>query len=142
MTKLSLVSPKTHNVMVANRGRDTKPELQLRRSIHRRGLRYSIDSRPEPDLNRRADLIFRSARLAVFVNGCFWHGCPIHFATPKANRNFWSKKIARNRQRDEETIRLLKRRGWRVIVVWEHQDLEVSAKRISLIVKRRRTANV
>jgi DNA mismatch endonuclease (patch repair protein) len=134
----SSVSLATRKVMRANRGRDTGPELDLRSRIHRQGLRYSIDVRPEPDFNRRADVVFKSAQVAVFIHGCFWHGCPRHFETPKKNRAFWCQKISRNRERDMQTRRILTRRGWRVIVVWEHQDFEVSAKKIVAEVKDRR----
>jgi DNA mismatch endonuclease (patch repair protein) len=138
LSKKSLVSSTTSKVMRANRGRDTSPEKKLRHSIHRQGLRYAIDVRPETDLNRRADIVFRSARVAVFVNGCFWHGCVRHFCEPKKNRAYWSSKIKKNRERDRQTYRLLTRRGWKLFVIWEHQDLEMSAKKIAIEVRSRR----
>jgi DNA mismatch endonuclease, patch repair protein len=87
------------NVMRANRGVDTEPEIRLRSLVHKAGLRYAIDVRPESDLNRRADLVFRAAKVAVFVNGCFWHGCPKHYSPPKSNKRYWSEKVRRNRER-------------------------------------------
>ena len=112
------------NVMKANRGVDTKPELRLRSQIHKSGLRYAIDVRPESDINRRADLVFRSAKVAVFVHGCFWHGCPKHHKLPKSNKKYWAQKVRRNRERDQETQRLLRKRGWKVLAFWEHQNSE------------------
>lgn len=109
--------------MVANRSRDTKPELRLRTALHRKGLRYFVDRAPLPDLRRRADIVFPRLRLAVYVDGCFWHGCPIHGTWPKANREFWRNKIERTRLRDADTDRLLIDAGWEAIRVWEHEDV-------------------
>lgn len=107
--------------MRANRGRDTKPELQVRRLVHAAGLRYRVSAKPEKDLRRTADLLFRRAHVAVLIDGCFWHGCPHHHQAPKANAAFWSDKIAANRVRDAETTRLLTERGWSVLRFWEHE---------------------
>lgn len=126
------------NVMKANRGVDTKPELRLRSQIHKSGLRYAIDVRPESDINRRADLVFRSAKVAVFVHGCFWHGCPKHYTLPKSNKKFWAKKVLRNRERDQETKRLLRKRGWKVLVFWEHQSPEACGATVVACVAQRR----
>jgi DNA mismatch endonuclease (patch repair protein) len=131
-------SSAVRNVMLANRGVDTGPEKRLRSIVHKAGLRYAIDVRPEADINRRADLVFRSAKVAVFVHGCFWHGCPLHYKTPKSNKPYWSDKVSRNRERDEETKRLLRRRGWKVIVFWEHQSPQSSARTTVREVKKRR----
>lgn len=124
--------------MRANKGVDTGPELKLRSLVHKAGLRYAIDIRPEHEINRRADMVFRSAKVAVFVNGCFWHGCPKHYVLPRTNRRFWSEKVNRNRQRDKETKRLLRRRGWKVLTFWEHQDFSLPAARIVREVRFRR----
>lgn len=97
--------------MQGNRGRDTKPEFAVRRLVHARGLRYRVNSRPEPNLRRTADLLFTRARVAVFIDGCFWHGCPVHFNLPATNTEYWESKISRNRARDLETTNLLKQRG-------------------------------
>lgn len=132
----------TRNVMKANRGVDTKPELLLRSFIHKAGLRYAINVRPEADINRRADLIFRSARVAVFIHGCFWHGCPRHYVLPKSNKKYWAEKVRRNRERDLETKRLLRKRGWKVLVFWEHQSPEASgAKVVKIVLNLRDTTN-
>lgn len=125
--------------MRGNRSRDTKPELLVRRLVHAAGLRYRVSARPETDLRRTADLLFRPARVAVFVDGCFWHGCPEHYIRPKANDGYWSGKVARNRERDEETTRILTERGWTVLRFWEHEDPTEVAERIVAVVRRRRT---
>lgn len=124
-------SPAVRNVMRANKGTDTSPELAIRRLLHRSGFRYTVNKRPEKDINRRADIVFRSAKVAVFVHGCFWHGCPTHYVLPKSNKKYWSAKVKRNKVRDSETRALLQTRGWRVIVVWEHQDEKKSANVIA-----------
>ena len=126
------------NVMKANRGVDTKPELKLRSQIHKSGLRYAIDVRPESDINRRADLVFRSAKVAVFVHGCFWHGCPKHYTSPKSNKEYWAQKVRKNRERDQETQRLLRKRGWKVLVFWEHQNSEACSQVVVDSVQLRR----
>lgn len=110
--------------MVANRRRDTKPELALRRALHAAGYRYRVDVRPLPGVNRRADLVFTKKRVAVFVHGCYWHGCPSHYTVPKSNAQFWSDKLRRNRARDMETVDFLVAAGWRVVVIWEHDPLD------------------
>ena len=131
-------SPAVRNVMRANKGVDTRPELELRSLVHKAGLRYAINVRPEHEINRRADIVFRSAKVAIFVNGCFWHGCPKHYVLPKTNKRFWIDKVKRNRERDEETKLLLRRRGWKVIILWEHEDFSRPAVRIVREVRSRR----
>lgn len=125
--------------MLGNRSRDTKPELLVRRLVHAAGLRYRVNARPEKDLRRTADLLFRLVKIAVFIDGCFWHGCPEHYIRPKANDGYWSGKVARNRERDEETTRILTERGWTVLRFWEHEDPAEVAERIVAVVRRRRT---
>ncbi|MFE4357558.1 very short patch repair endonuclease [Kitasatospora sp. NPDC056800] len=117
--------------MQANRGRDTGPELALRSLVHARGLRYRVDVRPILEIRRRADLVFAKDRVAVFVDGCFWHGCPEHSRPAKKNAEAWSLKIAGNRARDAETNSLLRAAGWTVIRVWEHDDFGAAAKKIA-----------
>jgi len=141
--KVRVKTPKSRsvavrNVMRANRGVDTGPEIRLRSLVHKAGLRYAIDVRPEADINRRADLVFRAAKVAVFVNGCFWHGCPKHYSSPKSNKRYWSEKVRRNRARDVETRLLLKRRGWRVLVFWEHQPAQSCSERVVSVVSERK----
>jgi DNA mismatch endonuclease, patch repair protein len=116
--------------MQATRGRDTAPELALRRELHRRGLRYRVDAPILPDLRRRADLIFTRARVVVFVDGCFWHGCPQHATTAKANAAFWATKITANKVRDADTDHRLRDAGWTVVRVWEHESVSIAADRV------------
>jgi DNA mismatch endonuclease (patch repair protein) len=117
--------------MQGNRRRDTKPEMRVRRAVHALGLRYRVDVRPLPDLNRRADLVFTRAKVAVFVDGCFWHGCPEHGTTAKKNASYWGAKIKRNRERDAETDRILSLAGWRTIRIWEHDDAHEAARKVA-----------
>nr|WP_123698428.1 very short patch repair endonuclease [Agrococcus jenensis] len=110
-------------VMKGNGRRDTQPELQVRRLIHAAGLRYRVDMAPlTSDRRRRADIIFTRRKIAVFIDGCFWHGCPQHFVPPRANADYWQPKIARNRERDLETTARLVAAGWEVLRFWEHED--------------------
>jgi DNA mismatch endonuclease (patch repair protein) len=124
--------------MRANRSRDTRPELLLRSALHARGLRFRVTVRPLPALNRTADIVFRPARVAVFVDGCFWHGCPTHRVAPRANADYWAEKIHRNRDRDRHTDAELAAAGWQVIRVWEHDDAADAAARIADAVQQRR----
>lgn len=121
--------------MRANRGRDTGPELALRRAVHARGLRYYVNRRPVRGIRRTADLVFPRARLAVFVDGCFWHGCPVHHTVAKTNADFWVKKVSRNRERDAETNRLLADEGWTVLRIWEHVPVQEAADRVAEAVR-------
>ncbi|WP_308198464.1 very short patch repair endonuclease [Actinomadura terrae] len=130
-------SPAVRSVMRGNRSRDTKPELALRSAVHSLGLRYRIDRRPIPEIRRTADLVFVGAKVAVFSDGCFWHGCPEHHRPAKRNSEFWSAKIERNRERDRETERKLSEAGWMVVRVWEHEDPVEAATRVREIVRSR-----
>ncbi|MEV4271061.1 very short patch repair endonuclease [Micromonospora aurantiaca (nom. illeg.)] len=132
-------SPAVRSVMRANRPRDTRPELALRSAVHALGLRYRVDRPPLAGLRRRADLVFSGARVAVFVDGCFWHGCAEHYRPSTRNVEFWSGKVADNRKRDEETDSLLTAAGWTVIRVWEHEDPQGAARRIATAVLALRT---
>ncbi|MBB6415850.1 very short patch repair endonuclease [Streptomyces sp. AK010] len=124
-------------VMSANKGRDTKPEKLLRSALHRQGLRYRVGARPLPGLRRTADVVFTKARVAVFVDGCYWHGCPEHHRPAKKGAVFWQEKIAGNRARDAETNEALRNAGWLVIRVWEHEDPEQAARAVVKAVKSR-----
>jgi DNA mismatch endonuclease (patch repair protein) len=95
--------------------RDTAAELAIRRELHRRGHRYRIDQRPVPQLRTRADIIFTRWRVAVFVDGCFWHGCPEHATQPKANAAWWGQKLAANVARDRRADAALRAEGWQVV---------------------------
>ena len=116
--------------MQGNRSRDTKPELLVRRAAHALGLRYRVNARPEPSLNRTADLLFPRAKVAVFIDGCYWHGCPEHCVLPATNAEFWAAKIDRNRERDRDTTAQLKALGWAVLRFWSHERAEVVAQTI------------
>jgi DNA mismatch endonuclease, patch repair protein len=118
----SASTPAARNTMQGNRRRDTRPELAVRREAHRRGLRYRVDAQPVSWLRRRADLVFPRDRIAVFVDGCFWHGCPQHFKPPSTNSGYWSVKIARNVHRDRDTNARLASEGWQAICSWEHEN--------------------
>jgi DNA mismatch endonuclease (patch repair protein) len=123
--------------MQAQRSWDTKPELALRAAVHRLGLRYFVHRRPLRELRREADLIFPKARVAVFLDSCFWHGCPEHASWPKANAEWWREKIERNRGRDRDTDARLRDAGWLPIRVWEHDDPDEAAVRIAQVVRGR-----
>ena len=113
--------------------RDTPPELALRRALHQLGHRFWVDHALPFDRRKRADLLFPSARVAVFVDGCFWHGCPKHVTWPKSSAAWWRAKIEGNRVRDRRTNRALRRRGWAVVRVWEHQEVSVAAQRVATV---------
>jgi DNA mismatch endonuclease (patch repair protein) len=124
--------------MQANRGRDTGPELSLRRAVHALGLRYRVSARPLRDFRRTADLVFSRSRVAVFLDGCFWHGCPEHHTVAATNSTFWADKVSGNRARDEETDERLRMAGWESIRIWEHEDPQDAARRIRERVLARR----
>nr|WP_218824579.1 very short patch repair endonuclease [Asanoa hainanensis] len=134
-------SPATRSVMRANRSRDTKPELALRSAIHRLGLRFRVDAPLVDGLRRRADVVFPKARIAVFSDGCYWHGCPEHYRPATQNGEFWREKIAANRARDGDTDERLRQAGWSVIRVWEHEDPVDAAERIAHVVRARSGAS-
>ena len=126
--------------MQGNRGRDTKPEMALRRMLHSRGLRYFVNRRPLPGLRRTADLLFPRARVAVFVDGCFWHGCPEHHTVARANAEYWEEKVRRNRERDADTDVKLRSEGWMVVRLWEHQDVIDAANQVEAAVRVRQSS--
>ena len=123
--------------MSRQRTRNTTPEKALRSALHQRGFRFRLHARPLETLRREADLVFRGARVAVFVDGCFWHGCPEHRTHPKRNAVFWSEKIEKNRRRDAETDELLSEAGWSSIRVWEHETTDEAVAKIAQALKRR-----
>jgi DNA mismatch endonuclease (patch repair protein) len=124
--------------MQSNRSRDTKPELALRKRLHALGLRYRVCARPIPEVRSTADIVFRSARVAVEVRGCFWHGCPEHYRAPAANATYWSEKVQRNMRRDAENEQRLQDAGWLPVSVWEHEDPHAAAARVADVVLERR----
>ena len=127
--------------MKNNRSRDTKPELAVRSAVHRRGLRFRVSERPLADLRRTADMVFRKARVAVFVDGCYWHGCSSHHTQPTTNHEFWADKIASNIARDADTNARLEAAGWTVLRFWEHEDPEVVADIVQERVRSARTSD-
>ena len=131
-------SSNVRKVMQANTGVDSLIELRLRSLVHKSGLRYAIDSRPVTEINRRADIVFRSAKVAVFIHGCFWHGCRWHYKPPKSNRAFWVNKVETNRKRDADTRRKLRKEGWAVLTYWEHQDPNAYIDDLVRTVRKRR----
>jgi DNA mismatch endonuclease, patch repair protein len=123
--------------MQSNRPRDTAPERALRSAVHALGLRYRVGTRPVPGLRRTGDLVFPRARVVVFLDGCFWHGCPDHHTVAKTNADYWSQKAVENRRRDLETDRLLGDAGWVVLRVWEHEAPAEAALRVAVLVRER-----
>ena len=117
--------------MLGNRSRDTQPELLVRRALHARGLRFRVDLRPEPTLRTRADIVFTRRRIAVYIDGCFWHGCPLHGTSPKANADYWTPKLARNVERDREATVALEALGWIVLRFWSHEPVDEVVARIA-----------
>lgn len=114
------------------RVRDTGPEVAVRRELWQRGMRGYRIHWPLPfDRRRRADLAWPGRRIAVMIDGCFWHRCPKHFQPPKANADWWAEKVARNVERDRETDGRLRELGWCVLRFWEHEDPREVADRLS-----------
>ncbi len=107
--------------MQRTRQRDTAAELALRSALHRAGLRYRVDLAPIPGVRGRADVVFPRQRIAVYVDGCFWHSCPVHQTHPRANSAWWAAKLQANRERDADTDRRLAEAGWLVLRFWEHE---------------------
>lgn len=114
-------TPAVRAVMRGNRSRDTKPELLVRRAVHALGLRYRVAARPLPGERLTADLVFTRARVAVFIDGCFWHGCTEHYRPATTNSDFWAEKILQNRLRDERTDDMLLAADWLSLRFWEHE---------------------
>jgi DNA mismatch endonuclease (patch repair protein) len=117
--------------------RDTKPEIELRRALHRRGLRFRVQVKVPSNRRRTIDIAFTRARLAVFVDGCFWHGCPDHHTLPRTNPQWWSWKIDRNQRRDASTVSELRAADWEVLRFWEHVDAEEAADAVAAAYRRR-----
>lgn len=138
----SASSHKVREMMQALTGVETRPEKLLRSHLHRLGLRFRKDCRPLPDHRITADAVFPSQRVCVFVDGCFWHGCPTHFRPPKSNTSWWREKIADNRSRDTRQNDLLRKKGWLVLRYWEHDivgpHLSAICQEIVSAVKERR----
>jgi len=110
----------------------------LRRIVHSLGMRYYVNRRPIAGVRRTADLVFPRAKVAVFIDGCFWHGCPDHHTVAKTNAAYWAEKVRRNRERDRETNQLLADAGWEAVRVWEHEDPVLAAQHLSTLVQVKR----
>lgn len=134
----SASSANARAVMVGNRSSDTTPERALRAALHARGMRFFKNRRPEPEVKCRADIVFPTERIAVFVDGCFWHRCPEHGVSPRANSDYWRAKLDRNVARDRRNDESLRAAGWDVLRVWEHDDPIRAAERVAERVLERR----
>ena len=123
--------------MSRQRRRDTEPELLLRKELHRRGLRYRVDAKLPDMPRRRADVLFSRRKIAVFVDGCFWHSCPLHATTPQNNGAWWQTKLELNVVRDRDTDRRLNEMGWIVLRFWEHENMMLAADAVEAMVRAR-----
>ena len=137
-TKAVASSPEARLRMQSVRQKNTSAESALRRELHARGLRYRIQVPVVTKPRRVADVAFSGLRVAVFVDGCFWHGCPAHATWPKQNAEFWRAKIEANIARDNDTDERLRAAGWKVIRVWSHEQPKLAAERVAQILERRR----
>lgn len=129
-------TPAVRARMQATGQRDTPAEIAIRRLLHNRGHRYRVDFKPVPHLRSKADIVFTRSKLAVYVDGCFWHGCPIHGTYPTKNRDFWCEKIQANRSRDERVTSALLAAGWKVVRIWEHEEAYVAVERVEEALRR------
>jgi DNA mismatch endonuclease (patch repair protein) len=128
-------SDAAHKRMKAAKPRDTLPEMRLRAALDSLGVKYEVDEKPIKTLNRKADILIKDKSIVIFVDGCFWHGCPIHGTQSKNNSEFWIAKISRNQERDKDTDQKLIEFGWKVVRVWEHQDPDDAAMMILSLIK-------
>ena len=133
-------TPGVRRSMKSNRSSGTRPELRVRRALHALGLRFNVQVRVPSAPRRRIDIAFPRLRIAVYIDGCFWHACPDHPFNPKRNADYWDAKFAANRVRDRETTELLEQQGWLVLRFWEHEAVDEVAARVGEAVDRRRGA--
>lgn len=130
------VDPAISARMSRTRGRDTSAEMAVRIQLHRRGLRYRVNYRPVPGLRRTADIVFTRQRIAILIDGCFWHGCPTHYRPATGSRRrFWASKIADNQRRDRDSTDTFTQAGWVVLRFWEHEDAVAVANAITAAVR-------
>lgn len=124
--------------MQGNRRRDTRTEIAVRSALHRRGLRFRVDLPIRIDDIRpiRPDVVFLRSRVAVFIDGCFWHGCPVHGRVPATNREYWLSKLDANRRRDDRNVADLEEAGWTVLRAWEHDDPDMVACSVVRLLRR------
>ncbi len=138
---MSRVSPSSHEAslrMARVRQKGTSAEIDLRKALHSKGMRYRLHVQLLTKPRRVADIVFSSTRIAIFVDGCFWHGCPEHASWPKSNADFWREKIETNRARDADTDQRLRSLGWTVIRIWAHENADDAADSIAQIIEARR----
>jgi DNA mismatch endonuclease, patch repair protein len=133
-------SPAVLKRMRSQKQTGTKPELELRRVLHRKGLRFVTHRCPIPGVRLRADILFTKVKVAVFLDGCFWHCCPVHGSQPRANYEWWRGKLLLNQKRDSRNNDLLGDNGWHVLRIWEHEDPEIAARDIAILVENLRSA--
>ena len=124
--------------MSAQRARDTGIELALRRRLHSRGLRFRLHRKIAAAGNLRPDIVFPTEKVAIFVDGCFWHLCPEHGSLPDANHEWWEGKLRANVARDHRQNEVLLSNGWAVLRIWEHEDLSAAADTVEELVRSRR----
>nr|WP_274030333.1 very short patch repair endonuclease [Streptomyces sp. MMBL 11-1] len=141
---MSTVEPSSPGVsarMSRQASRDTKPEVAVRKLLHAAGYRFRVNARV-PDMPRRTiDIAFTRAKVAVMIDGCFWHGCPVHATRPKSNAQWWRDKLDRNMARDRETTEHLAAAGWTVLRFWEHETPDGAAALVAAAVDGRRGTN-
>lgn len=125
--------------MQSQRRRDTALERRIRKALHRNGLRFRVDYRPEVSLRCRGDLVFTRWKVIVFVDGCFWHGCPRHATSPVNNAEWWREKLDANIERDRRNDQSLKALGWTVVRIWEHEETDEAVERVRAAVDRARS---
>jgi DNA mismatch endonuclease, patch repair protein len=136
-------SPSVSHRMSIHPRRDTGPEIAIRRALHAAGERYRVCMKIPSAPRRTIDIVFTRARVAVFIDGCFWHGCPEHGETPASNTDWWISKVEKNRARDAKTTRMLEEAGWMVLRFWEHEAPADAAVRIrDLRNERRREGSI
>jgi DNA mismatch endonuclease (patch repair protein) len=130
--------PMVSRRMRSNRRKDTKPEIALRSHLHRRGLRFRKNHPLRlPERIVRPDVVFTQAKVAVFVDGCFWHCCPVHGNQPGRNTDYWAPKLERNVARDRAVDRALDSAGWTVVRTWEHEEMAEAAERVAEVLRPR-----
>ena len=129
-------SPLVRRIMQANTNRETAIEMKVRSSLHMAGLRFRKEESPVAGLRCKADVVFRRQKVCIFIDGCFWHGCPKHFVNPNVNAGWWQEKIAANRERDRIQTRLLRAHGWVVLRYWEHEIDQKSLPHIAADVRK------
>ncbi len=134
------VDPAVSRRFAATRGKDTQPELAIRRRLHRDGFRFRVHAAPVQGLRRSGDIVFPRRRVVVLIDGCFFHGCPQHYISPKTRTTFWEEKISLNRRRDAETTRLFEADGWTVLRFWEHEDVDQVVGEIKRVVDSARSS--